>query len=135
MSAGERLPRPNAPADGLLLDARLSLLDRQVLDVHGEPVGVVDDLELDDPGPGVLNPGAEAPAVRALVHGPIVLERIFGGRRPDAHLLRIGWETVAALGSAVELAVPASDLPRPWLEGWLRDRVIARIPGGRHVPR
>ena len=135
MSAGERLPRPNAPADGLLLDARLSLLDRQVLDVHGEPVGVVDDLELDDPGPGVLEPGTEAPAVRALVHGPIVLERIFGGRRPDAHLLRIGWDTVAGLGSAVELAVPASDLPRPWLEGWLRDRVIARIPGGRHVPR
>lgn len=136
MSAGERLPRPDAaPADGLLLDARLSLLDRQVLDVHGEPVGVVDDLELDDPGPGVLDPGAEAPAVRALVHGPIVLERIFGGRRPDAHLLRIGWDTVAGLGSAVELAVPASDLPRPWLEGWLRDRVIARIPGGRHVPR
>ncbi len=135
MSAGERLPRPNAPADGLLLDARLSLLDRQVLDVDGEPVGVVDDLELDDPGPGVLEPGTEAPAVRALVHGPIVLERIFGGRRPDAHLLRIGWDTVAGLGSAVELAVPASDLPRPWLEGWLRDRVIARIPGGRHVPR
>ncbi|HMR23073.1 MAG TPA: hypothetical protein PKE46_13130, partial [Micropruina sp.] len=77
----------------------------------------------------------EAPAVRALVHGPIVLERIFGGRRPDAHLLRIGWDTVAGLGSAVELAVPASDLPRPWLEGWLRDQVIARIPGGRHVPR
>ncbi len=135
MSAGERLPRPDAPADGLLLDARLSLLDRQVLDLDGEPVGVVDDLELDDPGPGVLEPGTEAPAVRALVHGPIVLERIFGGRRPDAHLLRIGWDTVAGLGSAVELAVPASDLPRPWLEGWLRDRVIARIPGGRHVPR
>lgn len=135
MSAGERLPRPDAPAGGLLLDARLSLLDRQVLDVDGEPVGVVDDLELDDPGPGVLEPGAKAPAVRALVHGPIVLERIFGGRRPDAHLLRIGWDTVAGLGSAVELAVPASDLPRPWLEGWLRDRVIARIPGGRHVPR
>ena len=135
MSAGERLPRPDAPADGLLLDARLSLLDRQVLDLDGEPVGVVDDLELDDPGPGVVEPGTEAPAVRALVHGPIVLERIFGGRRPDAHLLRIGWDTVAGLGSAVELAVPASDLPRPWLEGWLRDRVIARIPGGRHVPR
>lgn len=134
MSVEERLPRPEPP-EGTLLDARLSLLDRQVVDVHGEPVGVVDDLELDDPGPGVLEPGAEPPAVRCLVHGPIVLERIFGGRRPDAHLLRFGWDTVARVGSAVELAVPASDLPRPWLETWLRERVIARIPGGRHVPR
>lgn len=132
MSARSALPTP-PPADGVLLDARLSLLDRQVLDVDGEPVGVVDDLEFDDVG-SPIEPGTPAPAVRALVHGPIVLERIFGGRRPDAHLLRIGWDTIAELGSAIRLAVPAADLPRPWIEGWLRERVIARIPGGRHVP-
>ena len=133
MTSPDALPSPPRP-DGVLLDARLSLLDRQVVDVHGDPVGVVDDLELDDVD-APIDPAAEAPAVRALVHGPVVLERIFGGRRPDAHLLRIGWPTIAKLGSAIELAVPASDLPRPWLEVWLRDRVIARIPGGRHVPR
>lgn len=129
----DRLPRPETP-EGTLVDARLSLLDRQVVDVHGEPVGVVDDLELDDV-PSILEPGTQPPAVRGLMHGPIVLERIFGGRRPDAHLLRIGWDTVAKIGAAIELAIRASDLPGPWLETWLRERVIARIPGGRHVPR
>ena len=33
---------------GRLLDAQLHLLDRQVIDVHGAPVTVVDDLELSD---------------------------------------------------------------------------------------
>ncbi|MFT4226141.1 hypothetical protein [Micropruina sp.] len=134
MTSHDALPRPPVHIVGRLLDARLSLLDRQVLDVDGRPVGVVDDLELTEVT-SPLEPGTPPPEVTSLVHGPIVLERIFGGRRPDAHLLRIGWDTVAKLGSAIELAVPASDVPRPWLESWLRDRVIARIPGGRHVPR
>ena len=134
MSSRDILPRPPAEDLGELVDARLSLLDRQVVDVDGQPVGVVDDLELTDVA-SPIEPGTEPPVVTSLVHGPIVLERIFGGRRPDAHLLRFGWDAVASLGSAIELAVPASGLPRPWLEGWLRDHVIARIPGGRHVPR
>ena len=134
MTSRDALPRPPGDVVGQLLDARLSLLDRQVIDVDGRPVGVVDDLELTDVA-SPLEPGTEPPVVTSLVHGPIVLERIFGGRRPDAHLLRIGWDTVAKLGSAIELAVPASAVPTPWLESWLRDRVIARIPGGRHVPR
>ena len=33
------LPAGPRPTGGRLLDARLSLLDRQVLDVHGDPVG------------------------------------------------------------------------------------------------
>ncbi len=133
MTDSADVPRARTPSGGVLIDARLSLLDRQVLDVDGVTVGVVDDLELTDV-PAVLEPGTPPPQVRALVHGPIVLERIFGGKRPDGHLLRFGWDAVAKLGSAVELAAPASELPRPWLEAWLRERVIARIPGGRHVP-
>lgn len=134
MTSRDALPRPPGDVVGRLLDARLSLLDRQVIDVDGRPVGVVDDLELTDVA-SPLEPGTEPPVVTSLVHGPIVLERIFGGRRPDAHLLRIGWDTVAKLGSAIDLAAPASELPMPWVESWLRDHVIARIPGGRHVPR
>jgi len=131
----QRLPRPPAPTSGRLLDVRLSLLDRQVLDVADEPVGVVDDLEFDDAGDGVLAPGTPPPALRNLVHGPIVLERIFGGRRPRAHFERIPWSAVAQLGSAVRLAVEASAVPVGWLEEWLATNVIRRIPGGRHVPR
>ncbi|MFT4109394.1 hypothetical protein [Propionicimonas sp.] len=123
-----------APAGGRLLDARLSLLDRQVLDVDGVPVGVVDDLELDDIPPGVIDQAQPAPSVRAMLHGGVVLERLFGGRRPRAHFERIDWDTVGEIGPAIRLAAPASLVPTSWLEDWLRDNLIARIPGGRHVP-
>lgn len=129
------LPECPTPPGGRLVDARLSLLDRQVLDVDGEPVGVVDDLELDDVTERVVGPGTEPPRVRNLVHGPVVLNRIFGRRRPLGHLSRVGWDKVASIDSALHLAVPARSVEVGWLEGWLADNVIARIPGGRHVPR
>ena len=126
------LPRPPRPEGGRLIDARLSLLDRQVLDASGQPVGVVDDLEVSErPEPT----GDGRVRVLNLVHGPIVLERIVGGRRPKAHFERVPWSTVAKLGSAIELAVDADEVPVGWLEDWLARNVIARIPGGRHVPR
>jgi len=128
------LPTAPPPAGGRLVDARLSLLDRQVLDVDGQPVGVVDDLELDDLADRVIEPGTLPPAVRNLVHGPILLNRIFGHRRPLGHLTRVGWDTLARIDSALHLAVPSSRLEVAWLEGWLADNLIGRIPGGRHVP-
>jgi sporulation protein YlmC with PRC-barrel domain len=129
------LPTCPPPQGGRLVDAHLSILDRQVLDVDGEPVGVVDDLELDDLPDRVVDRGAAPPQVRNLVHGPIVLNRIFGKRRPLGHIARVGWDTVAEIGSALRLAVRADTLDVAWLESWLADNVIARIPGGRHVPR
>lgn len=136
------LPSAPRPDGGRLIDARLSLLDRQVLDVNGEPVGVVDDLEVTDlqieplqvPEP-LVEVRLDPIRVLNLVHGPIVLERIVGGRRPSAHFERVPWDAVARLGSAVELAIPGDAVPVGWLEGWLARNVIARIPGGRHVPR
>jgi hypothetical protein len=128
------LPAAPRPPGGRLLDARLSLLDRQVLDVDGDPVGVVDDLELDDLAERVVLSGAAPPAVRNLVHGPILLNRIFGQRRPLGHPSRVGWDTLASIDSALHLAVPSSAVDVGWLEGWLADNVIGRIPGGRHVP-
>ncbi len=128
------LPRAPEPAGGTLMDAHLSILDRQVLDVDGDPVGVVDDLELDDLTDRVLAPGATPPAVRNLVHGPIVLNRIFGNRRPLGHIARVPWDTIATIDSAIHLAVRGDTLDVGWLESWLATNVISRIPGGRHVP-
>ena len=137
------LPTAPRPDGGRLIDARLSLLDRQLLDVNGDPVGVVDDLEVTDlpqrqvsdvPEP-LVNVRLDPIRVLALVHGPIVLERIVGGRRPRAHFERVPWSAVAELGSAIELAVEADGVQVGWLEDWLARNVIARIPGGRHVPR
>ena len=111
------LPSAPPPSGGRLLDARLSLLDRQVLDVDGDPVGVVDDLELDDLSERVIQPGTPPPAVRNLVHGPILLNRIFGQRRPLGHPERVGWDKLAAIDSALHLAVPSSSVEVGWLEG------------------
>ena len=128
------LPSAPPPTGGTLMDAHLSILDRQVLDVDGEPVGVVDDLELDDVTERVLGPDSAPPAVRNLVHGPIVLNRIFGHRRPLGHISRVPWDAITELGSAIRLGVRGDTLDVGWLEAWLATNVISRIPGGRHVP-
>lgn len=132
---GRPYPKPATPRGGRLLDARLSLLDRQVLDVGGDPVNVVDDVHISDVDQRVLPPDSPPPTVLALVHGPVVLERIFGGRRPRAHFDRTEWAQLARIDSAVHLAVPIEAAAVGWLEGWLRENVIGRIPGGRDVPR
>src|SRR4051812_25520404 len=90
----------------------LELLDRQILDRDGAPVGKVDDLELtvDDDG---------APYVSALLVGQQVLGRRIGGwlgrlientaRRleptPDQGPIRIPYDLVVAVDSAVTLSV------------------------------
>jgi sporulation protein YlmC with PRC-barrel domain len=114
------------------------LLDRQVVDLHGRLVGKVDDIELTVGEDGV-------PVVTALLIGQRVLGERIGGRlgrwttglatrlqggheRPP---LRIGFDHVAAIGSAVELAVVVDVLETPPLEAWLRRHLIGRIPGAR----
>lgn len=133
-----KLDYPDDPAvrDQPMLDARLHLLDRQVLDVAGVPVTAVDDLELTDPGdPKSLGPAEEAPAVSALLSGASLATRIFGGRPPRSALHTIGWDEVFDVGVAITLAVRADSLEVGWTERWVRDHIIAHIPGGRHAPQ
>lgn len=129
-------PAPPVTAD--VLDARLSLLDRQVLDVHGTPVTTVDDLELlavgreDDASADALI-GRDVLVV-AVLSGPSLITRIVGGRAPRSRLHRLPWEIVADVGVAVRLAVPGDLLDVTWTERWVRDRLVRRIPGGTHDP-
>ncbi|MEL7976376.1 hypothetical protein AAG589_10970 [Isoptericola sp. F-RaC21] len=116
-----------------LVDARLHLLSRQVLDVDGEPVRTVDDLELAGPDGGEVTAGQEV-HVSAILVGPVLATRLFGGRVPDGRLPRIAWDDVGHVGTAIELTVPSDRLDADWVEGWVRDRLIARVPGGRHDP-
>jgi sporulation protein YlmC with PRC-barrel domain len=116
----------------------LDLLDRQVVDRDGEPVGKVDDVEL------TYHHGV--PYVSGLLIGQQALGRRIGGglgrwmvavaRRmsepPDQPPIRIGIDLVADVGSAVHLSVARELLPDPPLETWLRDHLIARIPGAGH---
>lgn len=130
-------PLPPAPkVAGRVLDAQLHLLDRQVLDHNGVPVTTVDDLELS--GPAVdeaIEPGTAAPVLKSLLTGPVLGTRIFGGRPPSSRLIRIPWKDIAEVGVVLRLGISGEPLDASWVERWVRDKIIARIPGGRHDPR
>jgi hypothetical protein len=118
---------------GELIDARLHLLDRQLLDDDDDPVGIVDDLELDGVEFNQVIPDrAEAPRVTALLSGQVVATRIFGGAPPRSRLQEIPWKLVASVGVVVKLKPTDMTFDVSWVERWLRDR-IKHIPGGRHA--
>ena len=116
-----------------IVDARLHLLSRQVLDAYGEPVRAVDDLELVGPDGADARAGEDV-HVAAILVGPVLVTRLFGGRVPTSRLPRIAWEDVGHVGTAIELTVRSDRLDADWVERWLRERVVGRIPGGRHDP-
>jgi sporulation protein YlmC with PRC-barrel domain len=110
------------------------LLDRQIVDLDGELIGKVDDVELGVEADGTLT-------VRALLVGLLVLGERVGGivgrglralasnpHRP-AIPLRVPYEVVDTVGSEITLTVRRDDLPDPPLEAWLRGHLIDRIPG------
>ena len=118
------------------LDAHLHLLDRQVLDVHGVPVAVVDDLELSEiPAGQEIPPDTPPPVITALLSGPTLATRIFGGRPPESRMLRTPWAAIREIGVVIKLSVGRDTQDLFWTERWVRDHVIGRIPGGRHAPK
>lgn len=121
------------------LDAGLDLLDRQIVDSEGEPVGKVDDLELLETEHGGYQ-------VVALLLGPEAYGRRVGGSigRWISHTgrrlamtsepIRIPLELVERIGVRVELKVRLDDLDRPnRLDRWLSDNLIGRIPGAHRA--
>ena len=131
-----REPEPRQP--GRVLDARLHLLDRQVLDVDEVPVCTLDDLELEVADGEAVEDGridGRVPVVIfALLTGPVLGTRVFGGRPPASRWHRLPWAHVADVGTAVRLSVRSTDLDATWLERWVRNHIVGRIPGGTHDP-
>lgn len=123
------------PTRRQLIDARLHLMDRQILDSHDVPVTVVDDVALADRPDGQPWTGDDPPPVITdLLSGPVKGTRIFGGRPPASRLERIPWRNVRRLGVAVRLRVPREVLTVGWGERWVAAHIIGRIPGARHDP-
>jgi sporulation protein YlmC with PRC-barrel domain len=119
---------------GHLLDAHLSLLDRQIVDPDGYMIGNVDDVELSYDEDGrlfaaaiLVGPAALGPRIGGWLGRTIVrLQRRW--HRGQVGPYRIGFDQVGAIDSAVRLVTR----PRvPGLEDLLRDRLIARIPGAK----
>jgi hypothetical protein len=120
---------------GRWLDAQLHLLDRQVLDVDGVPIAVVDDLELSEVPFGQEIPiDTRPPVITALLSGAAIATRVFGGRPPESRMQRTPWVGVVEVGVVIKLGVMRDTLDLAWTERWVRDHIIGRIPGGRHNP-
>ena len=92
---------PDEHPPGLVLDARLHLLDRQVLDVDGVPVCTVDDLEVHGVDGSDLPDGTQTAVVTSLLSGAVLATRVFGGRPPSSRWHRIRWTHVADVGTTV----------------------------------
>jgi sporulation protein YlmC with PRC-barrel domain len=121
--------------EGGVYYAGLHLLDHQMVDRDRRDCGKVDDLELEERD-GRLR-------VVALVAGPGVLLRRFGRRRLGTWLERfvakdpdnadqpavIPFTKVSDIASRIVLAVAAQDLATERTERWVRDHVIAHVPG------
>jgi hypothetical protein len=115
-----------------------ALLDRQIFDVDGEPVGRVDDLELTEPEDG------GPPVLTALLCGPTAFGPRVGGRlgtwwlsvgrrlraRDDPYPNRIPITMVTSVEpTGVGLNVSRDELDTDRLRDWTRDKIIGRIPG------
>jgi sporulation protein YlmC with PRC-barrel domain len=116
-----------------------NLLDRQIVDRDGLPVGKVDDVEMGRTDDGGLY-------VAALLTGQQALGRRIGGvlgrwttaaaSRLDLDRhgpRRIAYDLVTSVESAVVLSVKRDLLPEPELETWLNEHLIGRIPGAEHA--
>jgi sporulation protein YlmC with PRC-barrel domain len=122
MSTPSKLP--DLAHRGRALDARLHLLDRQILDSDDNPVGTVDDLELDLSG--------ATPTVTAVLSGHVFATRMLGVPPPRHRMQRVPWTLVRRIGITIGLRPTELTFDALWVEQWLRTHVIARIPGGRH---
>ena len=127
-------PPDTASVASRMIDAQLHLLDRQVLDRDGLPVTTVDDIALSEIPAGPLAMDTPAPTITALLSGSFRFTRIFGGRPPMSHLDRIAWSDLAEIGTAIRLRATRDTLEVGWLERWVAQHVIGRIPGGHHDP-
>lgn len=123
------------------LSLRLDVLDRQIVDSDGVPVGRIDDLVLGEPAGG----DATTPTPRAILTGAQALgERIGGttgrtmarvaarlrphGEPQGAAAIELG--LVDRIDEQVRLTVPLADLPHvAGLEHWLARHVVGPMPG------
>ena len=121
--------------------AGLQLLDRQILDRDGYMAGNVDDLEIErTPDTGELH-------VTAVLSGPGALAGRFGWRRLSSWLWhihqherpagheprRIPLRHVADIGDHVTVSLGREEMGSALTEHWVREHVIAHIPGSRHA--
>jgi hypothetical protein len=99
------LPDAPQPPGGSVLDARLHLLDRQLLDGDGNPIGIVDDLDVEGVEAGADIAASAPPArVTGIFTGSVMATRLLGGKAPRVLLQTLPWRLVAKVGATVQLS-------------------------------
>jgi len=130
-------PGVTRPA-GLVIDAALELLDRQLVDSDDSLAGKVDDLELtpseDDShvlyvtailsGPGALGPRLPGRLGRAW---SALFDRLHPAEHPEP--IRISFGVVQSLGPRIRISMSRHHLGVNSFEHWTREHIIRRIPG------
>jgi len=107
------------------------VLDQQVIDRHGKPMGKVDGVVLE------AGPDRSARVTHIVVGGTTALWRIHRGLARwvearlggEGHPTRIPWGQVVKIGVDVKVDVEAERSPALRWEHWVRDHLIGRIPG------
>lgn len=122
---------------GRVVDVNELLLDRQLFDCNGEPVGKVDDLEFTDTGDG-------PPVLTAILTGPLAFGPRLGGAlgllwyatakrlriEVSAGARRIPLRLVDTVDrKQITLSVPRDDIEEGSLSEWTGEKFIQRIPG------
>jgi hypothetical protein len=132
---------------GRVIDAALQLLDRQLVDRDGKLCGKVDDLELVIPDDAPTEGHVAAPYVSVILSGPAALAGRTKGllsrwllamqRRlhpdEDPQPARLFFGLVSHLDTDVHLGLGREDVEADRFERWVRDNVIAKIPGADHA--
>jgi sporulation protein YlmC with PRC-barrel domain len=117
------------------MDLIRDVLDKQLMDRQGKPMGKVDGLvlELSDEEPprvAYVEVGALTQARRLHPRFEKLVVRLlkrWGVRSDEA--FRLPWSKIVSTGNDVTANVEAEETPALALELWLRKKVIGRIPG------
>jgi sporulation protein YlmC with PRC-barrel domain len=117
------------------VELRRDILDQQVIDRDGMPMGRVDGIVLR------IRQGRPPTVARLVIGGPTPLRRLSRAlaRRAERWRKRWGpaereglevpWRQVLKVGIDVRVDVEAERTPATAWERWVRDRLITRIPG------
>ena len=127
---------------GRVYDARLHLLDRQVVGPDDEQVCKVDDLELTragDDGPYYVSAILVGPAALGpRIGGPLGTFMVWLRRRlhpsHSPYPPRLDWAVVSEISSAVRIVLRPPQVRVRSLEDWLREHLIDHIPGAGNAP-
>src|SRR4051794_17117980 len=119
------------------MDLVRDVLDKLLIDRNHHPIGRVDGIVLlleegKPPRVTCIESGARTwssrlhPRIGRLVRW---MARRWGLKRGKP--TRIGWDKVTDVGIEVKVDANADEMPTLAWEHWLRDHVVARLPGGK----